>query len=326
MYPPKLNQGDEIRIIAPSSTMKVLSKEFRTICEHRLESIGLRVSYGKYIDDVDKRYIESSSIEKKISDLHDAFKDTNVKAVIPVFGGFNSNQLLRYIDYDLIKKNPKIFCGFSDITALGNAIYRKTGLVTYSGPGFSSFGMKKGGEYTFEYFKKCLMSNPTIDVYPSEYWSDDKWWQDQDKRKFKKNPGRLIINEGTAKGKIIGGNLCTLNLLQGTEYMPDIKDKILFIEDDYESTGKHFDRDFQSLVHLPGFERVKGIIIGRFESASGISNKDIQNIVSNKRLHDIPVIANADFGHTNPLITLPIGGVAELSAYKKRVDFRIIKH
>ena len=97
-----------------------------------------------------------ASRDARVEDLNEAFRDENVKAILTVIGGFNSNQLLDYIDYEAIKNNPKIFCGFSDITALSNAIYAKTGVVTYSGPHYSSFGMLKGFEYSLEYFKKMF--------------------------------------------------------------------------------------------------------------------------------------------------------------------------
>jgi len=132
-------------------------------------------------------------------------------------GGFNSNQLLRYIDWNIIKKHPKVFIGFSDITALQNAILAKTKLVTYSGPFWSSFGEKLNFDYSLDYFKKCLMSDKPFFIEPSDSWSDDKWYENQDERNFIKNNGWRIINEGIAKGTIIGGNLGTLNLLQGTE-------------------------------------------------------------------------------------------------------------
>src|SRR5699024_2083738 len=155
--------------------------------------------------------------------------DKNVKAILTVIGGYNVNQILDYIDYDLIKENPKIICGFSDITALTNAIYAKAGMITYSGPHFSSFGMKKGFEYTEKYFKKMLMQSESIEIESSNEWSNDSWFKNQENRTFIKNVGMKIINEGEAEGKIIGGNLCTLNLLQGTEYMPDLEETILFI-------------------------------------------------------------------------------------------------
>ena len=141
--PKKLNKGDEIRVIAPSRSMRILNNETITAAKERLEKLGFKVSFGKNVSNSMGEDYNCASIEDRIEDLHDAFRDKNVKAILTVIGGYNVNQLLEHIDYELIKENPKILCGFSDITALCNAIYTKTGMVTYSGPHFSSFGMKK---------------------------------------------------------------------------------------------------------------------------------------------------------------------------------------
>lgn len=152
IIPNKLKKGDEIRVIAPSRSMTILREDCIKIAVERLEKEGFKVTFGKNVMDCfDKNYV-CGSIEKRVKDLEEAFSDKNVKAILTVIGGFNSNQILPYINYDIIKENPKIICGYSDITILLDAIYTKTGLVTYYGPHFSSFGMKKGFEYTLEYF------------------------------------------------------------------------------------------------------------------------------------------------------------------------------
>ena len=229
----------------------------------------------------------------------------------------------------MIQKNPKIFCGYSDITALSNAIFAKTGLVTYSGPDFLAFGEEMEFEYTLDYFKKCLFSNQAFSIKPSPRWVGDCEIKTRSKNKNKpiKNEGYWIINKGQAQGQIIGGNQCTLNLLQGTEFMPDIKNSILFLEDDYEAHSGTIDRDLQSIIHLPDFKYVRAIIFGRFESASKINRSLMTKIIkSKKELNNIPVIANADFGHTGPLITFPIGGTAKVSVKNNKVRLEIIKH
>jgi len=325
IVPSKLKKGDEIRIVSPAQSLSIISEDNRSVAIKRLNQLGLKVSFSKHAEESDE--FLSSSVKSRIDDIHEAFKDKNVKAVLATIGGFNSNQLLRYIDYSLIKRNPKIFCGYSDITAIANAIMKKTEIITYSGPGFSNFGMKKGFEQTLNYFKKCLFQKESFEVIPSEKWSNDKWYLDQENRKFIKNKGCWVINEGKAEGKIIGGNLCTLNLLQGTEFMPSLQDSILFIEDDYESNANNFDMDLQSLIHQPEFKGVKGIVIGRFEKASEVTKELITKIIKTKReLNNIPVIANADFGHTTPLITFPIGGKASLKVHKSKVKLKIIEH
>lgn len=325
IYPEKLKAGDEVRIIAPSRSLSIITKDSREIANKRFADLSLRLSFGKHVEEIDD--FASTSIESRIEDLHEAFQDKNVKAILTVIGGFNSNQLLKFIDWDLIKNNPKTFCGYSDITALNNSIYTKTGLVTYSGPHYSSFGQELYLDYTLDYFKKCLLSNDVLEIKPSNDWSDDPWYMDQKNRQLIKNPGWLVINEGQAEGTILGANLCTLNLLQGTEYMPDLKDSVLFLEDDEESKPHAFDRDLQSLIHLPGFGGVKGIVIGRFQKASGMTDNKLKEIIQTKsELKNIPIIANVDFGHTDPKITFPVGGEVKIAFGVNSSKITIIKH
>ena len=231
-----------------------------------------------------------------------------------------------YIDWDIIKNNPKIFIGFSDTTALQNAIFAKTGLVTYSGPAWSTFGQKLHYDYTLDYFKKCLKTKDLIDIKPSENWTDDIWYKDQNNRVLIKNDGWLVINKGKASGTLLGANLCTFGLLRGTEYFPNLKDSILFLEDDEDgSHNKNFDRDLQSLIHQKSFKNVRGIVIGRFQNGSEVTNEKLIRIIKTKaELKNIPVIANVDFGHTSPIITFPIGGEVSMDANKKSII--ITKH
>lgn len=324
IYPPKLKRGDQVRIIAPARSLKIISQNTQDIANKTFSDLGLLITFGKHINESDE--FSSSSIKSRIDDLHTAFTDKEVKAVISVIGGFNSNQLLRYINWDLIKKNPKVFCGYSDITALNNSIFAKTGLVNYSGPAYSTFGKLLDSEYTIEYFKKCLFEAQPIDIRPSKRWDDRKWWVNQKDRRFFKNTGWQIINKGKAEGTILGANLCTFNLLQGTEYFPSLKNSVLFLEDDYESNAVIFDRDLQSLIHLPEFKYVKGIVIGRFQKASNVSAENLKKIIKTKKeLDRIPVIANVDFGHTSPMITFPIGGEVKITASSKPI-IKITSH
>ena len=322
----QLNKGDEIRVIAPARSMKLLGADCIEIANKRFEEMGLKLTFGKHVMEADETM--SSSIEARIEDLHEAFADKNVKAIFTVIGGFNSNQLLSYIDYELIKNNPKILCGFSDITALTNAVYAKTGVTMYSGPHYSSFGMKKGFEYTLEYAKKMFLEDGEIEIKSSEEWSNDPWFMEQENRNFIKNEGMFIINEGKAEGKIIGGNLCTFNLLQGTEYMPDLTDSILFIEDDGMADKMfyvEFDRNLQSLIHQKNFDKVKGIVIGRAEQNCEMTKEKWIKLIKGKtELNNIPVIAGADFGHTTPIFTFPIGGNAKLVAEDGNIELKIL--
>lgn len=326
MIPEKLKAGDEVRVIAPSRSMAILGEDCKKIATDRLEALGLKVTFGKYVMEADEDYM-CASVEHRVEDLNEAFRDKNVKAILTVIGGFNSNQILDYIDYEAIKQNPKIFCGFSDITALSNAIHAKTGLVTYSGPHYSSFGMLKGFEYELEYFKKMFFGSEEFEVESSKEWSDDLWFIDQENREFIPNEGMYIINEGIGEGDIVGGNLCTLNLLQGTEYMPNIEGKVLFVEDDNMAGDiylMNFDRDLQSLIHTKEFKNIKAIVIGRNQKGCNMNKEKWIKLIKNKpELKDIPVIAGADFGHTTPIMAFPIGGHAKLEATNGKIRLLI---
>ncbi|MDQ0215121.1 muramoyltetrapeptide carboxypeptidase LdcA involved in peptidoglycan recycling [Oikeobacillus pervagus] len=313
MFPPRLQPGDEIRIIAPSTSMAVVKGKQLEIAQERLETFGFRVTYGKYVEEHDEFF--STSIQNRVEDLHDAFSDPNVKAILTAIGGYNVNQILTSIDYNVIQKHPKILCGYSDITALQLAIYKKTGLITYSGPHFSTFGNVQASDYTIQNFLTALTNDAPFDIEPSSYWSDDKWYLDQAERNFHPQGDYFVIQEGSAEGRLIGGNLCTMNLLQGTEFMPSLDHKILFIEDDEESHPLSFDRDLQSLLHLPSAKNIQAILIGRFQKGSNMTDTALSKIIKGKpELKDIPIIANVNFGHTDPIATIPIGGKATVIA------------
>lgn len=171
------------------------------------------------------------------------------------------------------------------------------------------------------------MSDTPYAVRPSPYWTDDAWYLDQDNRTLVPSDGFLIIHQGTAEGTIVGGHLCTLNLLQGTEFMPDLTNSILFLEADCESQPHDFDRDLQSLIHQPGFAGVRAVIIARFQHESHLTEDLLRAIITTKpELARLPVIANVDFGHTDPRITFPLGGVARIAASQTGAEIEILVH
>ena len=313
MIPAKLQRGDEVRVVSPAVSLGYIPEDQQLTARERLEALGLRLSFSRNAEAMDR--FDSSPVEARISDLHEAFADPGVKGMLTTLGGYNSNGLLGYLDYDLIRENPKILSGFSDITALSTAIYARTGLVTYSGPHFSTFGMKRGIDYMRDYFERCLVREGPFEVEPADHWSDDPWYEDQENRDFVPNSGYAIIREGEAEGRLLGGNLGTLCLLFGTPYMPDLKGCILLLEDDEEIGPVHFDRELQSLIHQPGFERVRAIVIGKFQRASKMDPDTLTAIIESKReLDGMPVVASASFGHTTPQFTFPIGGYGNLRA------------
>ena len=322
IYSKKLNAGDTVCVIAPACSAATMNKPIENKALRVLKNdAGLNIIFSKHA--FEKNLLNSSSLKSKLEDLHKAFSDKKVNGILCVRGGYNSNTLLKYIDWDLIKANPKPLCGFSDITVLANAIYAKTGVVSYVGPNFSTFGAKNGTEYFVEYFKKCIMSDEPFQLLPSKTFGERDV-------PFKKNKGFEVIHEGSAEGILIGGHLSTINLLQGTEYMPSLKNAILFFEvDDFggEQAFYECERDIQSILHLPDAKFIKGILIGRFQKKSTLDIKKMKFILSSKEeLKNIPIIANVDFGHAQPIATIPVGGTVRIEAKGKKATIEILKH
>ena len=310
--PEKLKKGDEIRIIAPSTGIKIIGADCRQIAKERFEALGLKVSFGHNTVDENFDMMGSFSAELRAADVMEAFQDKNVKAIFTIIGGFNSNQVLSLLDYEVIKQNPKILCGFSDITALLDGIRAKTGLVVFYGPHYSSIGMKKGCEYTLDCLQKVLFDG-SCDIKASQEWSDDLWFLDQENRQMIQNEGWWAIHEGEAKGELAGGNLGTLLLLNGTPYQPKWeKETVLAVEDCFTAAAadaKYFLRQLQALTQREDFKNVKAVLIGRFQKESKVTRELLTHIVDRiVELRNIPVIANLDFGHTTPIATLPMGG------------------
>ncbi|MBX0357254.1 S66 peptidase family protein [Halobacillus sp. Nhm2S1] len=325
MIPEKLKKGDEIRVISPSKSLAIVAPDQQNLAVERLNRAGFKVTFSTYA--AESSHSISNPIHHRVTDIHEAFSDRNVKAILTTLGGYNSNQLLNHLDYDLIQENPKIFCGYSDITALSNTIYKKTGLVTYSGPHFSTFGMEKGIDYTLDHFMKVFTETEQLHIRPALDWSDDRWYLDQQERQFYSNPGYEVLYEGMAEGISLGGNLCTLNLLQGTPFMPSLEGKILFLEDDLLSDPPTFDRNLQSLVHQPEFSGVRGIVIGRFQKESNMDDDTLVQILkSKKELEQVPIIYNASFGHTTPIFTFPIGGKVRIKAHPQNPTIDLLEY
>lgn len=326
IIPPKLRPGQMVRVIAPSRSGCIINADTLNHATKTLENLGLSVSFGGSV--FSKNAALSTSIEERLVDLHEAFQDPSVHGIFSIIGGYNSNELLPYVDYALIKKNPKILCGYSDITALQNALLARINLVTYSGPHFSSFGMQQGAEYLLDHFKKMLIQEDgrlTLDASP--YWSDDPWFMDQKNRTFHTNEGPWVIQEGSVGGQIMGGNLCTFMLLFGTPYMPTLSNSILFIEGDAFTNGhdvEELTRALHGLSQQIGFDQVKALAFGRFESKFGMTRAHLEWLLKAiPHFQKIPIVANLDFGHTMPITTLPIGGYADLKITQEKTTIII---
>ncbi len=306
----KLQPGDEIRVVAPSRSQAIIWEKTHHHAMSFWKKSGFNLTFSKNCRELD-RY-QSSSVASRVEDLHEAFRDPNVKMIITSVGGFNANQLLPYLDYNLIAQNPKILCGYSDITILENAIYAKTGLVTYSGPHYCTFGFDGEPEYTQKAFFDCLTKDEPLRITPS-----------------KTAKQYTVLQEGMCEGAVIGGNLCTINLLQGTPYMPDIRDKVLFVEDDNimgEYFSYEFERNLQALLQIEGADTVRGIIFGRFEESCGMTLERITDIIRDKVPTNIPIVFGVDFGHIFPIITFPIGGNVRIKARKDDIEIVFDSH
>jgi muramoyltetrapeptide carboxypeptidase len=309
----KLRRGDLIRVVAPSRSRAFVNEhDHSALIKERFDALGLRLTFGEHVDARDD--FESGPVAARVADLHAAFADPEVAGILTVIGGFNSNELLPHLDWDLIAANPKVFCGYSDITALQNAMLARSGLVTYSGPHWSSFGMRDHFELTQRWFSAALLGEGPVDLHPAEGWTDDLWFLDQDDRAVQPSEGWWALRPGQAAGQIVGGNLCTLNLLKGTSYLPSLRGTVLLLEDDAASDVPDFARNLTALLQLPGADEVRGLVIGRFQAASGMTRSLLDQIIARQdRLAGLPVLANVDFGHTSPMITFPVGGQAELT-------------
>jgi muramoyltetrapeptide carboxypeptidase len=313
IIPAKLRSGDLVRVVAPArSRALVMEVDHTALISQRFKEMGLSLSFGRHVDERDA--FDSSSIASRVADLHEAFADPDVKAILTVIGGSNSNELLPYLDWDLIAANPKILCGYSNITALQNAILAKTGLVTYSGPHWSSFGMRDHFELTAAWFTQTLFDEAPVNLFPSPEWTDDLWFLDQDDRVRTPNEGWWTLQDGSAEGRIIGTNMTTMACLQGTPYMPSLMDSILMLEDVAGTGPEDFARNLTSILQLPDATGVRGLVVGRFQTDTGMTQELLAEIVSRQPvLRGLPVLANVDFGHSSPQATFPIGGTLAIT-------------
>ena len=318
MIPDKLKSGDEVRVVALARSASDIDERVLERAKVALESLGLKVTFSKNAFSRNQRGCPTD--DEKVEDLQEAFMDENVRCILAAIGGFNSNQMLCKINWQIIKDNPKIFGGFSDITVLNHAILAKTGMVTYAMPNFYCFGLPPENSYSLEYFQRCLFADQPAElvVQQSETFYDFPWNYDEvSSRQALKNNGPRVVQSGSAEGVMIGGNLCSLNLLNGTEYFPKVEgDIILCIEDDsYDSIPETVERNFQSLIQQSFFRQVKAILVGRFQGESRATDDMISDIILSKDIDPkIPVVVNLDFGHTDPKFTYPVGGKCKVVA------------
>lgn len=240
-------------------------------------------------------------------------------------GGMVSNSMLPYIDYEALKKDPKIIIGYSDVTAILFGIYTQTGLITYYGPALvSSFGeMGYFLNETYQYFHDVIekLSFPYIIENP-DYWTEDYIdWQKQSAEKNKTPNALVTLNEGQATGRLIAGNLNTFAGIWGSKYMPEINQgDILLIEDSFKDAAT-VERSFSHLKLCGVFDRIGGLIIGKHEKFDdkGSGRKHYKILMEVIGKPTCPILAEYDCSHTHPMITLPIGSTVHLDATKQQL-------
>ena len=301
--PKALKQGDTIGIIAPATAVTDPDDIQKAI--QVLEYFGLSYKIGKSLMKNDG--YKTRTVEDRINDLHDFFDDDDINGIFCIRGGYGSAQMLDKIDYKLIKKNPKIFLGYSDITAMHLAITQNTGLVTFHGPVLlSSFS-----SITLESFRKTLFSTEPIGtIFNPKILSGIRPMY----------PIRTI-NEGFAKGKLSGGNLSIICSLMGTPFEIDTKDKILFIEDVGEEPYR-IDRMLTQLNLAGKLKQAKGIVFGKCAGCdySSLNSSRIWDSALGEVLDyqlgnlDLPVFYGLLIGHTNEQFTLPYNIESEINS------------
>lgn len=323
-YVKKLKKGDTIGIFSPSSPVTFgCPKRFQRSKDF-LKSKGFKIIEGSLTGESD--YYRTGSIEKRANELNELIRNPEVKCIMSTIGGMNSNSIVPYIDYEAFKKDPKIIIGYSDVTAILLAIYAKTGISTYYGPALvASFGeFEPLVSQTYDYFEKILIDevNFPYTLPTPGYWTDEFIdWETQNRSKEMYKNQLTTVYEGVTKGRLIGGNLNTMQGIWGSEYMPEIKEgDILFIEDSLKDIAT-IERSF-SLLKVNGvLDKISGIILGKHElfddSDTGRKPQDILVEVLGER--KIPFLADFDCSHTHPMMTLPIGSEIELNSTKQTV-------
>ena len=321
--PKRLQEGDNILIVAPSSNITTADEIVQRGVKN-LEEIGFNVEIHPSCWD-DYKGLAGTPVERaKV--LMDAFQDDSVDGIMSYWGGWNSNDTLDHIDWNIIRANPKVFIGYSDISILNTVLYEKAGLINFQGPALITFTHDFLMQWEVQVFKDVLMNpkeNYTLEPAPS-YVDDPFFYMHPEKPVIEKpNPGWRIIKEGTAQGRLIGGHIGTLLALAGTKYWPDLEGKLLFLEEDEEGSAKNLRRLMRQLEQMGVLDEINGLLISRIPEVTGIKDdlwfgSLVEDILEGL---DYPVVADMDFGHTNPIATIPVGVEAEIVTKKNRLTF-----
>ena len=304
--PRRLEIGNTIGIISPASPSETRS-EIPRACEY-LEEMGYKVVIGK---NVNKAHgFVAASEQERADDFHEMFRRDDIDAVFVTQGGYGSAQIIRLLDFDLVKSNPKILTGFSDITSLHLAIKKFTGLVTFHSPGMARFNREHLTPYTKEHFFKAITSpEPLGDI---KLASERKWL-------YRMAPG-------VAEGEIVGGNLSLVCASMGTPYEIETKGKILFLEE-VDTEPWLIDNSLSHLWNAGKLQDVAGVVIG--ECKDCVPRKHDPGYNCDISLEEVleyylaylgvPVLYGLPLGHTVHMATIPLGVHVRLDADNKRL-------
>ena len=298
IIPNKLKVGDTIGVLAPSGP--IIGQKIEELEEAKkiIEKLGFKVKYSKNLFSNTNGY--SSTAKEKAEDINEMFVDKDVNMIWCAKGGNNSNSTFEYLDYNLIKENPKIICGNSDITSITKKITEKTGLVTFSATNFKTIATDETDYSLKEVLKRFVDGNLELGQ------KDDK---------------DITIQEGTATGDLIGGNLFLTKGMSSGKYKLDFTDKILFLEELSLETEPAMASNFlYYMKQNEVFDKIKGLWIGNYEHESGIS---LEKIISDvlelpNEKYKFPIIKSNYFGHTERKTVIPIGTKAQINTKEER--------
>lgn len=301
--PPRLRKGSIIGLVAPASTP--LTEEKIEKGAIYLEQLGYYVKFGEHIRTI-HGYLAGTD-EERAADFNTMVCDKDVKAIFAIRGGYGTPRILPLIDYRSLKQNPKIVVGYSDITALQLAIFRKIGLVTFSGPMTGTDMWKDIDPYTEEHFWQLITSTKKIGVLKNPM-----------------NEPLKILKHGKARGRLLGGNLSMIACLMGTSFLPKLNGEILFLED-VEEAPYRVDRMLMQLLNAGVLNRLAGLVFGKFTdcnpsnpSEPHLSIDQVQGEYAEKS--KCPVVANFQYGHIPSKLTVPMGLQAMLDSKRNRIE------
>lgn len=308
IIPDLLKKGDTIGIVAPAVPLTAIANNNLKIGIKNIKDMGFSVRFSSNIEMSLKNPL---SAMKRTQDLHDMFLDNEIRCVMALIGGYSSLEMLDYLDFELIRNNPKSFIGFSDITVLNIVLREHANLMNFYGPTFAIFCQKNLPKYTQSHFIKMLTKNEEDQIENSEFYTDDLWYKKNDgNRNWKENRGMRIIRLKEFESECIGGNLDTILALAGTRFWPVFDSKILFLEEGNNPKTEEVRRKIMQLKLMGVFDKIKGMVFGRFWGWSMEKSKQFFEYISDTILcqYDFAIIADMDFGHSDPMITIPEGG------------------